>query len=322
MPQGCGPLALSIEPTTSCNLRCPECPSGLRSFSRPTGMLDVRMLEGLLEDIGSKLWYLNVYFQGEPLLHPGFEDIVQSARKHGVYVSTSTNAHHITRDRAERIVACGLNRIVISIDGADQAAYEQYRIGGRLTQVLAGTQALLEARKRRRRSEGITGWLKRSGVQVVWQFLVTGQNEHQLKQIRSMAREAGVDRLEIKTAQIEAPQDGHLLLTQDPALRRYDRVESGGKGTGPERWAIRNPMKDECRRMWEGAVVTWDGRVVPCCFDKDAEHEMGQLSAEGRGFNKIWHGEAYQKFRQSIFLNRKGIDICRNCTEGMKSHVS
>jgi radical SAM protein with 4Fe4S-binding SPASM domain len=286
-------------------------------------MLDVKMLEGLLEDIGSKLWYLNVYFQGEPLLHPGFEDIVRSARQHGVYVSTSTNAHHITPDRAERIVTCGLNRIVISIDGADQAAYEQYRIGGRLTQVLAGTQALLEARKRLRRSKGNVRWWWRSGgLQVVWQFLVTGQNEHQLKQIRSMAREAGVDRLEIKTAQIEAPQDGHPLLTQDPALRRYDRVENRDKGPGSERWAIRNPMKDECRRMWEGAVVTWDGRVVPCCFDKDAEHEMGQLNADGRGFFEIWHGEAYRKFRQSIFSNRKGIDICRNCTEGMKSHVS
>ncbi|MDV7401741.1 hypothetical protein RZS08_60540, partial [Arthrospira platensis SPKY1] len=33
------PITVSIEPTTACNLRCPECPSGLRSFSRPTGNL-------------------------------------------------------------------------------------------------------------------------------------------------------------------------------------------------------------------------------------------------------------------------------------------
>uniref|UniRef100_UPI004037A422 SPASM domain-containing protein n=1 Tax=Algoriphagus halophilus TaxID=226505 RepID=UPI004037A422 len=29
--------------------------------------------------------------------------------------------------------------------------------------------------------------------------------------------------------------------------------------------------------MWQGAVVTWDGKVVPCCFDKDANHVMGEL---------------------------------------------
>src|SRR5574337_729892 len=33
------PISIAIEPTTSCNLRCPECPSGKREFTRPTGML-------------------------------------------------------------------------------------------------------------------------------------------------------------------------------------------------------------------------------------------------------------------------------------------
>ena len=33
------PMTVSFEPTTACNLRCPECPSGLRSFSRETGNL-------------------------------------------------------------------------------------------------------------------------------------------------------------------------------------------------------------------------------------------------------------------------------------------
>ena len=33
------PISIAFEPTTSCNLRCPECPSGLRNFTRPTGML-------------------------------------------------------------------------------------------------------------------------------------------------------------------------------------------------------------------------------------------------------------------------------------------
>ena len=35
------PFSLSIEPTTACNLACPECPSGLKQFSRPTGRLKI-----------------------------------------------------------------------------------------------------------------------------------------------------------------------------------------------------------------------------------------------------------------------------------------
>ncbi|MGB0391346.1 MAG: radical SAM protein, partial [Salibacteraceae bacterium] len=37
------PISMSIEPTTACNLGCPECPSGLKQFSRPTGNLDPQL---------------------------------------------------------------------------------------------------------------------------------------------------------------------------------------------------------------------------------------------------------------------------------------
>ncbi len=39
------PISITIEPTTSCNLRCPECPSGLREFTRPTGLLDTNFFQ-------------------------------------------------------------------------------------------------------------------------------------------------------------------------------------------------------------------------------------------------------------------------------------
>ena len=48
--QSAWPMSLSVEPTTSCNLRCPECPSGLRSFTRPTGMLEVETLKRVLDE--------------------------------------------------------------------------------------------------------------------------------------------------------------------------------------------------------------------------------------------------------------------------------
>lgn len=63
------PLSISIEPTTSCNLRCPECPSGLRSFSRPTGMLAPETFKKMIPELKSKLWAINFYFQGEPFLN-------------------------------------------------------------------------------------------------------------------------------------------------------------------------------------------------------------------------------------------------------------
>src|SRR3954469_8419849 len=73
------PLSISFEPTTSCNLRCPECPSGLRSFSRPTGMLKKDFFSETIDQISKELMYLVFYFQGEPYLNPNFLDMVQYA---------------------------------------------------------------------------------------------------------------------------------------------------------------------------------------------------------------------------------------------------
>src|ERR1700742_3094242 len=58
------PISVSFEPTTSCNLRCPECPSGLRSFTRPTGMLGNSFFENTIDQISRDLLYLVFYFQG------------------------------------------------------------------------------------------------------------------------------------------------------------------------------------------------------------------------------------------------------------------
>ena len=89
------PVSISFEPTTSCNLRCPECPSGLRAFTRPTGMLDQNFFKTTIDEIHKELLYLIFYFQGEPYLNPDFLEMVKYASSKGIYTATSTNAHYM-----------------------------------------------------------------------------------------------------------------------------------------------------------------------------------------------------------------------------------
>src|SRR4249920_1241023 len=90
------PVSVSFEPTTSCNLRCPECPSGLRAFTRPTGMLEKNFFKETIDDIHKELLYLIFYFQGEPYLNTSFLEMVKYASGKGIYTATSTNAHYLT----------------------------------------------------------------------------------------------------------------------------------------------------------------------------------------------------------------------------------
>jgi radical SAM protein with 4Fe4S-binding SPASM domain len=293
------PISISIEPTTSCNLRCPECPSGLRSFTRPTGMLNDQLFKGVIDQLAPTLSYLTFYFQGEPYLNPKFLDMVQYASSQGIYTATSTNAHYLDDVNAKKTIASGLNRLIISIDGTSQETYESYRVGGSLEKVIQGTKNILRWRRE----------LKSLTPHVVFQFLVVRPNEHQVKDVYALAENIGVDRVALKTAQIYDYKGGSDLMPLQDKYSRYRKDENGI-------YAIKNDLLDHCWKMWHSCVVTWDGKVVPCCFDKDAHHVMGDLSKQS--FHEIWNGERYKDFRKSLLRSRSEIEMCRNCTEGTK----
>lgn len=294
------PTHIAVEPTTACNLRCPECPSGLRSFSRPTGHLSFDLYRRLVDEISPLATTLTLYFQGEPYLHPQFTDLVRYAADKALFTITSTNGHFLNEQNAKKTILSGLDRLIVSVDGATQHTYAAYRRGGNLQRVLEGIQVLLDCRKA----------MSSSTPEVVLQFLVLRPNEHEIPQIRQLARQLGVDRLVLKTAQVYDYEHGSSLI---PTLARYSRYRQLSDG----RYVIKNPLKNQCWRMWNGCVMTWDGRIVPCCFDKDAQHELGILSPDIT-FGSIWFSEAYNRFRQQILRSRQQIDICRNCSEGLR----
>ncbi|MBK6610080.1 MAG: SPASM domain-containing protein [Sphingobacteriales bacterium] len=293
------PVTISFEPTTFCNLRCPECPSGLRAFTRPTGMLSTDFFSKTISELHPSLLYLYFYFQGEPYLNPNFLDMVAHAAKHKIYTVTSTNAHYLTDNNARRTVEAGLDRLIISVDGTTQATYEAYRVGGQLSKVIDGAKNMVKWKKQ----------LKSKTPHLVFQFLVVRPNQHQINELYTLAREIGIDEVKLKTAQVYDYQNGNPLI---PTIDIYARYAQKPNGT----WQIKNSMLNQCWKLWHSCVITWDGRIVPCCFDKDAQHQLGDLKQQS--FTQIWQGAAYQNFRKAILKSRSEIDICANCSEGTK----
>lgn len=293
------PISISVEPTTSCNLRCPECPSGLRSFTRPTGMLQQKLFKDVIDQLAPKLSYLIFYFQGEPYLNPNFLDMVQYASEQGIYTATSTNAHYLTNENAKRTLESGLDRLIISIDGTTQDTYQAYRIGGSLEKVIEGTRQIVALKKQ----------LKSKTPHIVFQFLVVKPNEHQVPEVYRLAKQLGVDEVVLKTAQIYDYENGSDLIPDQDKYSRYRKSSSG-------KFEIKNSLDNHCWKMWHSCVITWDGKVVPCCFDKDAHFVLGDLNKNA--FEEIWFGDQYNQFRSTLLRSRKEIEICKNCTEGTK----
>ncbi|RFC54091.1 radical SAM/SPASM domain-containing protein [Brumimicrobium aurantiacum] len=293
------PFSASIEPTTACNLGCPECPSGLKQFTRATGRLDLEDHEKMLDQLGKQLFYINYYFQGEPFLHPNFLTLISAAHKRKIYTATSTNAHFITPEKAEEIVLSGLDRMIISIDGLTQETYAQYRKRGKLEKVISGTKHMIAAKKK----------LKSNTPHLIFQFLVVAPNEHETDEVFKLGKSLGVDEVRLKTAQLYDYKNGNPLMPKNEKYARYKKMKDG---TYKSKYALKN----QCWRMWSSTVLTWDGKVVPCCFDKDAKHVLGDVLQND--FKTLWKAKSYKDFRNQVFSDRSKIDICKNCSEGTK----
>ena len=293
------PMAIAIEPTTACNLRCPECPSGLRQFSRPVGNLKPDFYKKVIDQIWRETFYLTFYFQGEPYINPGFLEMVKYASDRNMYTTTSTNAHFLSEENAKKTIESGLDRLIISIDGTTQETYENYRVGGKLEKVIEGTKNIVKWKKA----------MKSKTPHVIFQFLVVKPNEHQIDEVHKLADELGVDEVKLKTAQVYNFEDGNELIPENDKYSRYRKLKNG-------KYEIKNSLENNCWKLWHSCVITWDGKVIPCCFDKDATHQLGTL--ESNEFESIWFSEKYNAFREQLFKGRENIDICKNCSEGTK----
>lgn len=293
------PVAVSIEPNNTCNLRCPECPSGSQELTRPRGNMNLPMFISIIDQLSPWLTYLTLYFQGEPYLNPQFYDFVRYAKSKNIFVTSSTNGHFLDAENVKKTIDSGLDQLIVSVDGADQESYAAYRTGGELNKVIDGIRLLVNTKHK----------TQNKTPKIILQCLLLRSNENQLYAIRKLGRDLGVDKITFKTAQFNDFRHGNPQMPLNPRYARYSKVKTLGQ---PE-FYLKNHQPNACFRMWSGCVFTWDGKVVPCCFDKDASHPMGNLSEQG--FQEIWLGQPYRAFRQKILKNRKSIEICRNCTQ-------
>jgi radical SAM protein with 4Fe4S-binding SPASM domain len=288
------PAAVGVELTNHCNLRCPECASGSGQMERERGFMDLELFKMIIAELKPYLYSLNLYFQGEPLLHPGFASFIRNSGN--IRSVISTNGHFLSEENCEKLAESGLRKLIISLDGLDQDSYSAYRISGNVDTVMDGIKNISVARSRHK-----------SSLKIEIQVLVNKFNEHQIPQMRKLANSINAS-LKLKSMQIIGKNSFESWLPSGSKFSRY-KFRNG-------RFQIKSSLPDRCARLWFNPVITWDGKVLPCCFDKDAEHIMGDLRQES--FKEIWNGTKFKLFRRVLLTDRSAIEICKNCTSGLK----
>jgi radical SAM protein with 4Fe4S-binding SPASM domain len=295
------PISYSIEPTNHCNLKCPECPSGLGILTRPLGLLKQDDFTKIVDEINSTGFYIQLFFQGEPFINKQLPEMIKYSQANNIYVSISTNGHFISKENIDNVLQNSPDKLIYSVDGLDEKSYQNYRVGGTFKQADEGLRTLINRKKEL--------GLKKPFVE--FQFIVMKQNEHLIEDVKQYGKDAGVDKVVFKTMQVSTYENAKKFLPSNKKYSRYT-VENGS-------FKIKREVKNHCFALWRTSVITWDGKVVPCCFDKDASFKMG--SVNGRSFDSVWKSVQFNKFRKRILNNRKSVEMCTNCTEGLKVNI-
>ena len=289
------PRRIVVETTNRCNLNCPFCMVGLDDsktaaagnaahslMSRPQGMMSESVFSRIVseaEAFGIRSAYL--HFQGEPMLNPRTPAFARELKKRGLEVGVFTNGQAFDDGNIAELAEARVDLIRFSIDGATEESYQANRVGGTLEKAMENMRRVVEAV----RSRG------NRGTKIEWQFLALRNNEKEIGAAEKMAEEIGVGFF-VKRFRETDPE----LAPANPDLRA-------------------RKLEKPCRDIYKQICFYWNGDVVPCCYDVDADAVMGNIM--DAPLEEIWNSERYRGFRDAIdnAAERPEAEpeLCRRC---------
>ena len=127
------PFIINVDPSDKCNFQCKFCPTGDRELMKNTtgrnyGNMDFDLYKKIIDDIcefDKPIKVLRLYKDGEPLLNPGFAEMIAYAKqkKCSERIDTTINASLLTPEKNIEIIEAGIDRINISVEGINTEQY-------------------------------------------------------------------------------------------------------------------------------------------------------------------------------------------------------
>lgn len=306
------PFELMIEPTNHCNLKCPLCPTGNGTTLRNQGRMKLDNFKKIIDELEDEVRRIVFWGFGEPFLNADSSEMIRYAAEKKIHVITSSNGTFLNKtDLADKIVESGLRSLYIALDGLTQETLSAYRVGADLNDILNGVHLIKELRQKK----GVTT------PELILQFVVTKENEHELKSAESFFNTSSFDKWSVKKANVMATTDSpdfdklaDKFIPENDKNSRFERNIEG-------KLRVKGDALNKCHKLFTQSMINWDGDVVPCCWDAQSEHLLGNIFKNS--FSSVWYGDKYKKFRKLIYTSRKDIQICCDCpTDRSESKLS
>lgn len=280
------PKQVIIETTAICNLRCPACPS--RLLDRPRGKMSAELFRKIIDEIAAEAPDTEIYpaYMGEALGHPRlFEDLAYAVGKGIRTIILNTNAMLLNEVACAKLVAGGILRVIISIDGHSAETYEARRVGGKYEKVVENTLRLL-------------GMVRKAGSPLeVWvQLIVDEENGAEEKPFTA------------------------FWLAEGANVKVRPQLTWGGR-VGGRLLSTVTLERVPCAWLMRQIVVTWNGHVALCDADHEAKLHLGDITRQS--IKEVWDGP-FRRLQEAHMAGDFSHPLCAGCEDWKvgKSEVS
>lgn len=309
------PMALQIEPTTKCNLKCRFCISSI--WDRKGIDMELKTFKEIIDQF-PYLSTLLLQGVGEPLLNKDFFEMVEYCKKKHILVRTTTNGTLLNERMCEKIVKSGLDVLIISVEGTEQKFYDEYKSGLNFNKLIESIRFL--------NSIKING-----KPELKFNFAASSANIRELPKIIELAKKLGIKYVEGDDLIYWGNED----LKQNLENERLDKLEKkevvdilkeskkncenngirfSWKGAGSAQNFDNNGIRispDKCLHVFRNCFITADGFVTYCDHLVDPRiYGMGSLKEEM--FKDLWNNEKYINLRKR-FLSCDIPEACKTC---------
>lgn len=258
------------------------CPNSQYSENE-RGHMDIKLYRKIINQIAPYAEIIKLHWIGEPLLHPKISKLIEYARHNtDAQLYLSTNGSLLSGERAELIRQSGLDKLIISLDGATDSTYESIRRKGNYSQVVNNIDSFIQAVNEK------------------------GGPLCHVKMIQFKANEAEVEFFKEKWAKYKnimvdvmwlSDWAGNVLGVRE--LTNYHNPNSTNK-------------RQSCADLWFKMQIDWSGRVALCCFDAKGSVALGDLTRDS--VDQVWQSLKMQTVRrQHVSNNISGI--CAKCLD-------
>lgn len=284
------PSQIIVDSTQFCNLACIHCPhpSFIKTDAYSGSHLDIELHKKLIDEIAIDglgiCQYIRYTANGETLIHPKFDEMIEYAGKYSkTRINVTTNGVLLTDKKSKKLLDAGVNVFDISLDAYSDETYSKVRVKGDLSKVRPNVLNLIKLIK-----EGSYD------AKLVVSFVEQPLNMHETKQFEEFWKNAGADFVVIRR------------------LHSAGGAKDGIKSKMEE--GLKNVERKPCLYPWERLTITPEGDLSYCPTDWMNKSHFIHFSKTT--IKEAWQGKFMNSLREAHLSNNyNGFDFCKQCPD-------